>query len=181
MTSGQHESEEGTEEVGLDVENIGKVGGGCQNHRHLLQGGSEGGAFIRIRDVVDDPPDWTNPGRFPTQGGPPAVRDSTTEKLRGCMGVPTIFAGDVGGGPEGCGYVRPPPTKHYSQIYRDLSNIGYVSGGGAVTGSMDGQDMVVAGGIGLGGSAGGGKGGRGRGADGKVNIWRLNEGLSQRG
>ena len=50
-----------------------------------------------------------------------------------------------------------------------------------MTGSMDGQDMVVAGGIGLGGSAGGGKGGRGRGADGKVNIWRLNEGLSQRG
>ena len=59
---------------------------------------------------------------------------------------------------------RPPPPKHYIPIYRDSSNIGAVSGGGEVSGSMVVQDMVVVGRIGLGeivgGVDGGGGGGR---------------------
>ena len=51
-----------------------------------------------------------------------------------------------------------------AQQYCDSSDIGYVSGGVAAIGRRGGQNMVVAGRVGLGGSAGGrdGKGSGGR-------------------
>ena len=50
-------------------------------------------------------------------------------------------------------------AKRYSPIYNDSFNIGPVSGGGVVTKSAGGRDMVLSGRIGLGGSAGNVKGG----------------------
>ena len=96
------------------------------------------------------------------------------------MVVSTVGGGDVGGRLGGGGDVRPPPLKHYSQIYCDSSDIGSVSGGGAVTRSAGVQEMVVAGCIGLGESAGGSKGGGGIGADRSVGIWRRYEVLRWR-
>ena len=70
---------------------------------------------------------------------------------------------------------------HYSPIYRDSSDIGVVSGGGAATGSAYGHEMVGSGRVGLGGSAGEGEGSGGVGADRKVGRWRRDEGLRRRG
>ena len=71
------------------------------------------------------------------------------------MGVYTIGGGDVGGGPGGGRYVCNTPPKHYSSIYRDSSDIGAVTGGGAATGSVGGQYMVGEGRFELGGEVGG--------------------------
>ena len=88
------------------------------------------------------------------------------------MGVSTIGRGDVCGGPVGGGNIDPASTKYYSPIYRNLSDIGAVSGGGVAIGSAVGQEVVGSGRIGIGESLCGGQVVGGIGADGKVRRWR---------
>ena len=54
--------------MGSDVENIGRVWGGLQDLRNLIQYGSAVGASIMLGDVGDEPLDWPNPGGVPSQG-----------------------------------------------------------------------------------------------------------------
>ena len=86
-------------QVVSSVKDLGLGGGGYQDLRKLLQGGSAGSALIWLGDLGDDPLGWTNPGGFPQHGGTPSGGDQTTVKLRGDMGVSTICGGNVGGRP----------------------------------------------------------------------------------
>ena len=98
---------------------------------------------------------------------------------RGETRVSTVGRSNDRGGTGGGGDVRPTPPKHYIPIYRNLSNIGAVSGGGLETRSMGDRYMVGAGRIGIGGSTDDGKGNGG--ADGRVGRRRRDEVLMQRG
>ena len=117
------------------------------------------------------------PRIVPTLGGlTPAGGDKTLEQHIGEMGVSTAGESNVGGEPGAGGDVHYPLPKHYIPTYHDWSDIGAVSGGGAVAGGEGGQEMVVAGGIGLERSARGSEGSVGRRADGRVGIWKQDKG-----
>ena len=74
--------------------------------------------------------DWTKPGGFPPQVGPKADVDANELQHIGYMRVSTVGRINVRGGTGGGGEIYPPAPKHYIPIYRNLSNIGALYGGG---------------------------------------------------
>ena len=176
------EYDEGTSEVGSDVEDIGLVGFGIQDLCHILQGNSACSTLVRLGDLGDDPLDQLNPGGFQPQCGPPAEGYSVALQFREEMGVSTIGGGNVDSGTGGGGDVRPLPPKHYSPIYLNSFDIGYVSEDIEVTGSACGQYMVGAGRFGLVGIAVTREGiSKGGGSYGRTGRWRQDKRLSWRG
>ena len=128
--------------MGSDVQDLGPGGVIYLDLLNVLQIVRVGSIFLRIRDMGDDPPDRSNPGGFPPQGGPLFGGDAIIAQYGGALGIPVTGGGDVGGGNGGGGYIFPTTTEHHRPIYRDSSNIGFVYGGRAPSGSAGSMYMV---------------------------------------
>ena len=113
------------------------TGGGRRLYlQNFLRGSSPANPLVWIRDLGDDPHNRVDPWRLPPQGILPLRGDATTERCGGVMGVYTFGSGDGGSGTRGGGYVRPTLTENHIPIHHDSSDIGSVSGGIYVAGSV---------------------------------------------
>ena len=133
FSGGCCKSEEGSLEVFTDVKYIGPWGGGCQDLRNHIQGGSAGGVIIRLRTL----------GGFHHRVARRLAGMQLNLNAEGGVVVFTIGRGCVRGRPGGCGDLRPLQPKHNTPIYHDLSDIGAVYGIREATRSAGDQEIVV--------------------------------------
>ena len=68
MDGGGREPLEGKEELVMDGKDTRTGESHPMGLRDFLQGGGAGGSYIQVRDVGDDSPHGTGPGKFPALG-----------------------------------------------------------------------------------------------------------------
>ena len=98
-------------------------------------------------------------GQIPPQGGPQADGEATTERMVRRMGLPPTGGYDIRDGLKGGGELCLPPPELNHTVYYDQANYGPLSGGETEAGAKGGNEMMGAGGFGVGVDADGGPGG----------------------
>ena len=94
-------------------------GRGCLDLGEDLRGGGSGGHALRVGDVGIDTVYQEGVGRIPSQGGPQADRETTSERTGQWMDVSPTGGSDGGGGIIGGGDLRLLMTEHSCTVHCD--------------------------------------------------------------
>ena len=124
MAGGSGKHEKGAEELGMVEKDPGIGGGQPEDVRDAFQGVSIGDVALPVRDVGDDPPHGTGPGKFSTQGS--AADQGETAEETGGRGLGTSTAGGSNevGRLRGDWGLYPKEEEHGRAIYCNATNSG---------------------------------------------------------
>ena len=131
--------------MGEDVKVFSSGGSRPPDSWGILQLISASDPPVRLRFMDDVSSGWDYPGRFPSQGIPPSVKDSAIHGRDRQVYLPISGCGNEGSGAGGGGYVRPQTPEYQRPVYRYSSNTRDMSGIRSMAGGAVVDDMVVVG------------------------------------
>ena len=142
MYGGGAQPTEGSTEVDVNVQGVGKGGCGCPDLGNNLRSGVTGGTSAWFGEVGDDTAHLECVGNIPPQGGPQADGTATSQEEGWEVGLYPAGGSDGGDGVTGGGDLRIPPTYHSSTVHCDQAHCGPVSDGREASGVTGVQEVV---------------------------------------
>ena len=131
--------------MGKIPQDFGAGGGRSPYLRHFLQGVCSADSLVLIRDISDEPQDWEEPWRIPTQGGPLSGDNIDETRNVGAVLINASRSRYGGDGIIGDGDICTLLPEFHSPVYHDSYDTGYISGGRMADGSMGNTSVVGAG------------------------------------